>query len=581
MLIDFDHEAKFWMSPPYSLIDASGIFVDLNTCNPWRASTPWVIQAGNYRRGLQGRGGSNQFLFVPAIGIPSRSFTVEFWIYSAVAWSAVTNGVYPLSFGGPDSGFIRVVTDTGVGGPRLDVRSADGSTYGLHGPALGSGWHHLAFTYDGTNIRFYVDGTETTGGGNSPTAFTAPLTWTAANKESSGLMLLSDQDHGVGIGTNWVISDIRVSRICRAPATPVTVATANTVTITDTPTGATTNTRLRGGLHDCGSNSTTLGVMDTLGITLARVDKLDSAVPVKAGGTDGTHPTAGHSGSYSYDFRPVDHLFTYLQARGMAAYLGFGSCPQLLGGSVAPLNSTDCADPTVLGGNSTAWAPEVPTNTANNATICADIYYYARNTYPAVPIQYVGYGNEPHSSFFWSGTKTQLYDNYKAVVNAIRVINGSQSVGGVEVTDWGSNKTWVQDHITYCGANSVPLSYVSVHLYTGDLNLIATIKAAVAAWAAAAGISTPPIVVGEFGWYTLPYSNEFPWHSSTYWINDFGASFLAAALMIHQAAGTEAFVFTSLNTATSIAVGEAGLGLIDASKPWANGNVERMWSMIG
>jgi hypothetical protein len=314
---------------------------------------------------------------------------------------------------------------------------------------------------------------------------------------------------------------------------------------------------------------------------VARVDKLDSAVPVKAGGTDGTHPTAGHSGSYSYDFRPVDHLFTYLQARGMAAYLGFGSCPQLLGGSVAPLNGTDCADVTVLGGNATAWAPEVPTNTANNATICADIYYYARNTYPAVPIWYVGYGNEPHSSFFWAGTKTQLYDNYKAVVNAVRAINGSQSVGGVEITDFNSNKSWMQDHITYCGANSVPLSYVSVHLYTGDLNLINTIKAYLVGWAAAAGISTPPVVVGEFGWLTLPYSNEYPWHGSTYLINDFGASFLAAALMVHQRAGTEALVFTALQPVASADTGENGLGLIDATKPWANGNVERMMSMIG
>jgi hypothetical protein len=127
----------------------------------------------------------------------------------------------------------------------------------------------------------------------------------------------------------------------------------------------------------------------------------------------------------------------------------------------------------------------------------------------------------------------------------------------------------------------VPLSYVSVHLYTGDLNLINTIKAYLVGWAAAAGISTPPVVVGEFGWLTLPYSNEYPWHGSTYLINDFGASFLAAALMVHQRAGTEALVFTALQPVASADTGENGLGLIDATKPWANGNVERMMSMIG
>ena len=72
--------------------------------------------------------------------------------------------------------------------------------------------------------------------------------------------------------------------------------------------------------------------------------------------------------------------------------------------------------------------------------------------------------NEPNLSGFWSGTKDEYFKLYKASADGLKSVDGGLRIGGPA----SSKANWIQDMIDYCTDNSVPLDFISTHLYPQD-----------------------------------------------------------------------------------------------------------------
>lgn len=72
--------------------------------------------------------------------------------------------------------------------------------------------------------------------------------------------------------------------------------------------------------------------------------------------------------------------------------------------------------------------------------------------------------NEPNLSFFWSGKQADYFELYKATVQALKSVDGKLMVGGPST----SSIQWIPEFLAYCQANSLPVDFVSTHLYAGD-----------------------------------------------------------------------------------------------------------------
>jgi hypothetical protein len=335
--------------------------------------------------------------------------------------------------------------------------------YGITSHAAGA-WVKVAATLSNGTLTLYENGTAVA----SRSGLTPPVAWSATDKDS-GFELLGK--HGGGGSAAWTISDIRVSRKARTPGVARTVAAENTVTFTDTAAG-TVKQELRGGLHQYGSyqlgtiNVPSVEAQAVPFVKVGRTDKFLSCTPIKAGAPDTDHPTLGHSGAYSYDWRPLDRQQEYYKRLGITPLLEFGSTPQILGGAAAPFTPAQAADVNRLP-SASSYNKQVPTDFAAFATICADMFHYVTVTRGDVVPRWSVWNEPDGGTNYWLGTQTQWFQLYAATVAALRAISPTVQVGGGDFVD-AFNGNWVQNMMSYCGANAVPLDFISYHQYNGD-----------------------------------------------------------------------------------------------------------------
>jgi xylan 1,4-beta-xylosidase len=72
--------------------------------------------------------------------------------------------------------------------------------------------------------------------------------------------------------------------------------------------------------------------------------------------------------------------------------------------------------------------------------------------------------NEPDLMFFWTGTKAEYFQMYKTTVTAIKSIDAKIQVGGPAT----SSIQWIPEFLAFCKENSLPIDFLSTHLYSGD-----------------------------------------------------------------------------------------------------------------
>ncbi|MEX2382134.1 MAG: hypothetical protein WD490_07110 [Opitutales bacterium] len=74
--------------------------------------------------------------------------------------------------------------------------------------------------------------------------------------------------------------------------------------------------------------------------------------------------------------------------------------------------------------------------------------------------------NEPNLGGFWSGGKEDYWELYRHAVLAVREVDAELRVGGPA----SSKGSWVGELIAFCGAEDLPIDFVSTHFYPQDMH---------------------------------------------------------------------------------------------------------------
>jgi hypothetical protein len=539
---------------------------------PWTPTSKVAVVAGRYRAGLQSRDRSYGYLWMPATGlVPSRAFTIEMWLRADQPWSQVSDNTPFAVQVGYDEGLAFGVHRGTLSFTMAHRQSSAGpvaATLAWNGSEVQAGqWVSVAATYAAGTLRLYVDGTLAGVRHGVP----PPEVWSDSAR-SSGLSIGGARGKG---STQMAISDLRISRFARVPGRrPRGPATQTLSVDPGRRTGARVRRQLLGGLHTLGGGRTAR--MARGAVTVLRTDKLLTATPIKLGGADGAHPSVGVSGSYSYDWRVVDRAFVSIERQGLTPYISIDSTPQILGGSVRPLEGArlDRALPFV-----SAFAPEVPRDIPGFGAIVRDLVHHVvvERRWRA---PYWGVWNEPDAPGFWQGGLGGYLRLYDTVARAVKSVDPRLQVGGPETTSF--SPTWIAALIQHCAAAGVPLDFVSWHYYSGSLADIPGAQVTVAALARRHGLGhVPQLVVGEWAWQTanLPGTGLPPFRATNFFLNDWAAAFAAASLVEMQRHNVQMAIYTN-PVAQRSGTGFAGSGLMSPKHPWATLNVFRMWSRM-
>lgn len=540
---------------------------------PWEGGTKLAVVPGRFRDGIKCLNASGGYLYMPLAGLlPPNEFTVEMQVRTDAAWADLPAAAGTTAFGvrmAPSNEMSLYFVGSTL---TLNYRHTHGSatlvkTINFTDATVPAAtWKSLAFTLLAGTLRLYVEGVLV----GTATGCTSPALWSSI-EATEGLSVCG---HGEAGALNVTVSDLRISRRARVPsATVAAVRGRNIVTVDTATVTGTVNQRLRGTLHDRITGEYGL-------VHVVRSDKFLTACPIKAGAPDANHPTAGQSGLYSYNWKPVDNWLADMTADGVSeVYISLDSCPQLLGGGVAPLSGSALETGR---GYSSPYAREVPNDSAAFAKMCVDLIHHVTVT-KGFSAPYWGLWNEPHANGdFWAGTEAQFQSLYAAVAPAVKAFNPALKIGGPE----GSSDAWVTNLIAYCQTNAVALDFVSWHPYEGFATQAALFDAHVARAKTAAGRTAPlEILNGE--WSAVSNSGFFatgrrPWSLYQYGINDWAAASMAANFIEHQRLG-----ITHAINATARAVNPAATAhlvysyqvtaLFGPTQAYATGNVFRLW----
>ncbi len=248
-----------------------------------------------------------------------------------------------------------------------------------------------------------------------------------------------------------------------------TAALGSIVTV-GAPTGATINQRLRGGLFGFVDQTVHVGPTAAAAgaahagttVSMRRIDGALNYTPIKLGGVDGTHPTLGQSGDYSYDFTILDAYIAANAAEGAdEIYMSLNYCPQILGGNLPPCSPDSV--PFALGGQYYRGPGRaVPNDLPAFGTICGDIVYRSVERCVALGLElnYAGLWNEPDLlATFFDGDAEDWIAMYAAMAPAVRTACPTVKLGGPELASVTTNTVsdWLVPWLTHCKANGIPV----------------------------------------------------------------------------------------------------------------------------
>lgn len=543
----------------------------------WQPTSTIVPAPGRFRTGLESKGGTHAFAWMPAPDLlPADEFTVEAWFRTVSRRWEVQPGTLLRIGDATGSGHVRLYV--GGGNINLELKHQQRASGPVSAqisypvtpaanPAFLPGvWVNIAFTFKDGTLRLYVNGEPA---GSAEVA--APRLW-SDTAQSDGLSLLGNSDQLSAGG--YVVSDLRISRNARVPGETPDTSAANVLAVdTRSRTGATVNQKLLGVLHALNhlatypvDQSLTIGTVKVI-----RTDKMLTATPMIAGPPDATHPTPGKSGLYSYDWQVVDRTLDYFKSAGVEPVIALDATPQILGGSVGPFTGGLLANGLVW---QSPFAKEVPNDFTAWSTIAGDLVDYIVNT-RGDDVRYWSIWNEPDISGFWTGTLEQYLELYAATAPVVKAVDATLKVGGPDAANW--NPEWIEALIKRSAERGLPLDFISWHHYDGSVATIPRARAMVEYWAAQYGIPRPELAVGESAWanHNAPGSGLVPWRDYNYYLNDWNPAYTAAALVEMQ----RAEVAYSISRAVTI-VGERGFranGLMGPDYPWANLNLFYLW----
>ena len=554
--------------------------------NPWGSAVQVI--PGKYRQGINPLTASGGTIWEPIEGLMSPDqFTVEMWVQStadltAAAQTFATFGSLqtglPLLVIAQSGNTLRAVLTHQQGATTAQIATASVAISAGQYPA--NTWTNLSATFDGSLLKLFINGVLSA----TSAAIATPRVWSCSSL-GEGVLLCGPNYSSSA--TTMTISDLRISHIARVPnVAAAAIPRANILTIASlTPTGTSVNPLLLGVLHGLSSQTETMaaGTAGRPGIVkVLRFDHVLQDAPIVAGGVDATHPTAGHSGLYSYDWQVLDRTLADQTRLGIIPYLSIDGTPSILGGMWPPLTGTflttglDGSGPNDLG-------PTPPNDFSAYGTMSADLIYHIV-VEKGVSLARAGLWNEPDGGQYWSGTQLQYQQLYAQVAAKIRAAVPGVKLGGPEGTPTTSGvSSWIPAFIQYCATNSLPLDFISYHPFNGAIGTASAIKSAVGAAVTSSGLGRSlELLDGETLWdvSNFPDIGAPSWFGVDMFKNDWSGAFMASFLIEEQASSVVYHIqATGVEGNNYPGYGNAAL-INNAPKAYAGFQPYRMWTML-
>jgi len=493
---------------------------------------PEVYDFGPGRDGpaFRGKMGAYTFMNWACDGlIPGDEFTIEFSFRMDKPWAEhfPSKPFFSLSGGNrlevsahKTALYVAVSAEHRPGGGRLNLPFDQWSLDDQK-------WHTLGFTLKDGALTVWLDGKKA---GEFKDLPWGPL-W-SDNTHATGILLGS----GPGGLKTWPwVSDLRISRTARVPGQVVTLRPlAGKLAVDAGKAIGAVPPHLLGALHQVPEAFSPGTVRQ--GLQVIRTDKFLTATPMKFGEPDAAHPTKGHSGRFSYDWRVVDRSLDALKDLGVLPFISIDSTPQILGGGTAPYSGDLLKNPVAYSSWS-GFTGEAPNNLDDWSAVVGDFVHHVLKVRKDI-VPWWGVWNEPAGNgVFWRAGLAEYLDLYAATVKAVRAVDPQARVGGPEVASpWDSDRkdgNWIKGLIERCAKDKLPLDFVSYHDYDGSLLTSDAVKGKVAEWSKAAGLAQPPpLVIGEFNWVGgNVYGTGKPQYRNGMWhLRAFNAAYTTAFL---------------------------------------------------
>lgn len=159
----------------------------------------------------------------------------------------------------------------------------------------------------------------------------------------------------------------------------------------------------------------------------------------------------------TYNWSYVDELFDFLQQIDIKPFVELSFMPTELKSS----------DETMYWWKANVSRPK-DIEQWNNLVIAFIKHCINRYGLKEVETWYFEVWNEPDFEHtYWIGNKQDYFEFYKETAYAVKSVHKNLKVGGPAIVQQSCpNETWLEEFLTYCHNNNLPLDFVSFHIYT-------------------------------------------------------------------------------------------------------------------
>jgi hypothetical protein len=473
------------------------------------------------------------FWQIPMAGLlAADEWLVEFWVNSDNAWNTIDANL--VAFGDPNFSFYFALE---CAGGTMSIRYTNnqvrppvvkGPSFVMSGANWVAGnWVSVAVGYKASAFSMWINGAVQTLSGSNTGVTPAYI---ASSADSGGHNFNMLCKNGAIPVSTVTLSDLRISRYVRPLNTPFTIPSdaGGPIATIGAATGQSFRKELVG--TEGGLKTVALSLPFTNTVGSIKFDKPLGPTPIKAGAPDATHPSAGHSGLWSYDWQVVDRTGDRaVQQMGVLdMYIQLEGNPQVLGGTSPPLGGT------ALTTNVTGqWFldPSVPNDLTKYSQLLSDLLYHMIVEKGWHVVGITAPTNEPDlGSGAWTGTELQLHQTFAAASATVKAFDPNIKVGALELSDVASF-SWLTNLLNYCVANSVAIDFLATHDYSGDVGYLFNTRRIIDNCCVAAGMPTGlPFLVGEWGWTSACWpggQRPFSGPGENYQMNDWSAAMMA------------------------------------------------------
>lgn len=160
-----------------------------------------------------------------------------------------------------------------------------------------------------------------------------------------------------------------------------------------------------------------------------------------------------YDGKPLYSFFNIDRIIDFLLSIGMKPFLELSFMPAMLASG----------DKTVFHyrGNVTP-----PVDYHAWSTLISNLTMHLVERYGVEEVRdwYFEVWNEPNLADFWDGSQDDYFRLYRHTATAIKAVDNALRVGGPAT----AMTEWIEPFIAFCRTESVPLDFISTHIYPTD-----------------------------------------------------------------------------------------------------------------